>query len=111
MYYLDKMKQLENFKKFINWVFKGIRDNNKLIFEFFAFAFTVFLFRAVYLYYQNLAIIVLLLPSFFVVLAGLIITPILLKNEHRKFRENVETFYLVFSFWFLITIIYMIWRW
>jgi len=51
---------------------------------------------------------ILFLPTFFVILLCLIVTPIFLSKEQTLFKYKLEQFYIFTSLWFLINIISII---
>lgn len=105
------MKWINDLKKFKDYILKPIIENNKLIYEGLSVIYIIFLLISVARFYSGIGILVLLIPIFILSIGSFIITPILLAKEHQAFKINQDTFYLTFAFWFLISIIYFIWKW
>lgn len=84
---------------------------NKHIYIFFSFVFLIIFFVSLVRLYSGISVIIILLPTFFLILGSIIVTPMLLAKENYNFDTNLDNFYLIVSFWFLVNIIFFIWKW
>jgi hypothetical protein len=99
---LKKIKMAINLNKIIN---------EKHIYELLSCAFIVILNITAMKYLETKWFLTLLIPNSFILAIALIMFPIMLKKEPTKFKDIVNTYYLILSFWFIYSIIFMVWKW
>ena len=91
---------------------KNFNISEKLIYEILSFIYIVCIFVQLSKYFDSYGFIILAFPSILFITSCVIITPILLKQQPalKLFKQRIEMFYITLSFWFLINIIYFIWK-
>lgn len=85
--------------------------NEKYIYEFLSLVFTSLIFIFLLRKIDNIYLLLYFIPTILFVSICLVMTPIMLKKEPTRFKDNIKSFYLILSFWFLSGIIILIWNW